>query len=84
MPKFGVSDMDVITFKEELFAAFPLFNDENDVSFLMELLYYFPIDKIYMSAGSYDQYLYDLQKTVLDNYESGNFQVSFFMHTLFL
>lgn len=73
------------TVKDDLYAAFPLFNDENDVSFLMELLYFFPIDKIYVSVGSYDQYLYDLQKTVIDNYEDGNFQVSFFYaHLIFM
>lgn len=74
-----------MTFIEELYNAFPLFNDESDPSFLIELLYYFPIDKIYISVGSYDQYLYDLEKTIIDNYESGNFQVSFFYaHLVFM
>lgn len=77
--------MAIETFKEELYNAFPLYNDENDITFLIELLYYFPIDKTYMSTGSYDQYLYDLEKTVIDNYESGNYQVSYFYaHLIFM
>ena len=73
------------TFKDELRDAFPDINDELDTSFLLELLYYFPIDKTYISAGSYDQYLYDLEKTVIDNYSVGNFQVSFFYaHLIFM
>lgn len=32
-----------------------------------------------------DQYLYDLEKTVVDNYEKGNYQVSFFYaHLVFM
>lgn len=75
-----------MTFIDELNDAFPLYiNDELDTTFLIELLYYFPIDKIYISAGSYDQYLYDLEKTVIDNFEAGNFQVSFFYaHLVFM
>lgn len=77
--------MAIETFKEELYNAFPLYNDENDITFLIELLYYFPIDKTYIATGSYDQYLYDLEKTVIDNYESGNFQVSYFYaHLVFM
>lgn len=77
--------MEIETFKEELYNAFPLYNDENDITFLIELLYYFPIDKTYISTGSYDQYLYDLEKAVIDNYESGNFQVSYFYaHLVFM
>ena len=73
------------TFKDELRDAFPDINDEVDTTFLLELLYYFPIDKTYISAGSYDQYLYDLEKTVIDNYCVGNFQVSFFYaHLIFM
>lgn len=73
------------TFKDELRDAFPDVNDELDTTFLLELLYYFPIDKTYISAGSYDQYLYDLEKTVIDNYSVGNFQVSFFYaHLIFM
>ena len=73
------------TFQDELRDAFPLLNDELDPSFLLELLYFFPFEKIYISAGSYDQYLYDLEKTVIDNYDAGNFQVSFFYaHLVFM
>ena len=74
-----------VTFKDELRDAFPVFNDELDTSFLIELLYYFPMDKVYISAGSYDQYLYDLEKTIVDNYDVGNYQVSFFYaHLVFM
>lgn len=73
------------TFKDDLRDAFPDVNDELDTTFLLELLYFFPIDKTYISAGSYDQYLYDLEKTVIDNYSVGNFQVSFFYaHLIFM
>lgn len=74
-----------MTFIEELNDAFPLLNDEVDASFLIELLYYFPMDKIYISAGSYDQYLYDLEKAIINNYDVGNYQVSFFYaHLVFM
>lgn len=74
-----------MTFIDELNDAFPVFNDELDTSFLLELLYYFPIDKIYIAAGTYDQYLYDIEKTIIDNYDAGNFQVSFFYaHLVFM
>lgn len=74
-----------MTFIEELNDAFPVFNDELDTSFLLKLLYFFPIEKTYISTGSYDQYLYDLEKTVIDNYDTGNFQVSFFYaHLIFM
>lgn len=74
-----------MTFTEELKDAFPVFNDELDTSFLLELLYFFPIEKTYISIGSYDQYLYDLEKTVIDNYDAGNYQVSFFYaHLIFM
>lgn len=73
------------TFKDELKDAFPVYDVEIDTAFLIELLYYFPIDKTYISTGSYDQYLYDLEKTVIDNYESGNYQVSYFYaHLIFM
>ncbi len=73
------------TFKQELDNAFLPLDENYDVSFLMELLNYFPMDKIYISVGSYDQYLYDLQKTVIDNYEKGNYQVSqFYAHLIFM
>lgn len=88
LEKYGtvpVKSLRTITFKDELRDAFPLYNDENDVDFLLRLLYFFPIEKVYISTGSYDQYLYDLEKTVIDNYESGNFQVSFFYaHLIFM
>lgn len=77
--------INTITFKDELRDAFPIHNDELDISFLLELLYYFPIDKTYIAAGSYDQYLYDLEKTVIENYDMGNYQVSFFYaHLIFM
>ena len=79
--KYGhltVRAINAVTFKDELRDAFPVFNDELDTDFLLELLYFVPIDKTYISTGSYDQYLYDLEKTVIDNYDSGNYQVSFF------
>ena len=86
--KYGhlpTSAINATTFKDELRDAFPVFNEELDTSFLLELLYYFPIDKTYISAGTYDQYLYDLEKTVIDNYDVGNYQVSFFYaHLIFM
>lgn len=86
--KYGDTPIKVrntVTFKDELRDAFPVFNDEFDTSFLLELLYYFPIEKTYIAAGSYDQYLYDLEKTVIDNYDMGNYQVSFFYaHLIFM
>ena len=82
---FPIKANNTMTFKDELSDAFPIFNDELDTSFLLELLYYFPIEKTYIAAGSYDQYLYDLEKTVIDNYDTGNFQVSFFYaHLIFM
>lgn len=80
-----IKTLHAVTFKDELQDAFPVFNDEIDTSFLLELLYYFPVVKTYIAAGTYDQYLYDLEKTVIDNYEAGNFQVSFFYaHLIFM
>lgn len=74
-----------MTFIEELNDAFPVLNDEIDATFLVELLHYFPTDKVYIAAGSYDQYLYDLEKTIVDNFDVGNFQVSFFYaHLVFM
>ena len=88
LDKYGhtpISEMNAVTFKDELHDAFPVANDELDTSFLLELLYYFPMDKTYITAGSYDQYLYDLEKTVIDNYAAGNYQVSFFYaHLIFM
>ena len=48
MPAKGIG---TITFKDELRDAFPVFNDELDTSFLIELLHYFPMDKVYISTG---------------------------------
>lgn len=46
---------------------------------------FFPMDKVDWEAGTYDQYLYDLIKTVLDNYAAGNYQVSYFYaHLIFM
>lgn len=74
-----------MSFIEDLNGAFPPLNVDLDVSYLVELLHYFPMDKVNISAGSYDQYLYDLEKTVIDNYDAGNFQVSFFYsHLIFM
>ncbi|WP_369297403.1 hypothetical protein [uncultured Neglectibacter sp.] len=80
-----ISSLHSESFIDELKDVFPVFDDEIDTTFLIELLYYFPIDKTYISTGSYDQYLYDLEKTVIDNYESGNYQVSYFYaHLIFM
>lgn len=46
---------------------------------------FFPLDKVDWETGTYDQYLYDLIKTVLDNYVTGNYQVSYFYaHLIFM
>lgn len=43
------------------------------------------MDKVDWNAGTYDQYLFDLQKTVVDNYECGNYQVAYFYaHLIFM
>ncbi len=53
--------------------------------FANEFLHYFPLDKINQAAGTYDQYLLDLQKTIIDNYQTGNYQVSYFYaHLIFM
>lgn len=67
------------TFKDALYGAFQPADEEYDPSFLVRLLEYFPTDKVDVGSGTYDQYLYDLEKTVVDNYEKGNYQVSFFL-----
>ncbi|MGN9098158.1 hypothetical protein [Flintibacter porci] len=73
------------TFKDALYGAFQPADDEFDPSFLVRLLEYFPTDKVDIGNESYDQYLYDLEKTVVDNYEKGNYQVSFFYaHLVFM
>lgn len=74
-----------MTYIEELNDAFPVFNEDLDTSFLLELMYYFPIEKTRISTGSYDPYLYDLEKTVIDNYGAGNYQVVYFhAHLIFM
>ena len=73
------------TFKDALYGAFQLYDEECDTTFLVHLLEYFPTDKVDIGSGTYDQYLYDLEKTVVDNYEKGNYQVSFFYaHLIFM
>ena len=73
------------TFKDALYDAFQPADEEYDPSFLVRLLEYFPTDKVDVGSGTYDQYLYDLEKTVVDNYEKGNYQVSFFYaHLIFM
>lgn len=73
------------TFKSALYGAFQPADEECDPSFLVRLLEYFPTDKVDIGSGTYDQYLYDLEKTVVDNYEKGNYQVSFFYaHLIFM
>lgn len=50
-----------------------------------ELMDFFPIDKVDRNAGTYDQYLFDLRKTVTDNYMCGNYQVAYFYaHLIFM
>ena len=50
-----------------------------------ELMSYFPLTKVDERAGTIDQYLFDLRKTVVDNYENGNYQVSYFYaHLIFM
>ena len=50
-----------------------------------ELMNYFPLTKVNENAGIIDQYLFDLRKTVVDNYENGNYQVSYFYaHLIFM
>ena len=74
-----------MTVIEELIDAYTSRFEEDDPSFLIKLLYFFPIDKVYTPGGSYDQYLYDLEKTVIDNFNNGNFQVAFFnAHLVFM
>lgn len=73
------------TFRDALYSAFQPIDGECDPLFLVRLLEYFPTDKVDIGSGTYDQYLYDLEKTVVDNYEKGNYQVSFFYaHLIFM
>ena len=50
------------TFKSALYGAFQPADEECDPSFLVRLLEYFPTDKVDVGSGTYDQYLYDLEK----------------------
>ena len=73
------------TFKDSLYGAFQPIDGDYDVAFLIQLMEYFPTDKVDVGTGTYDPYLYDLLKTVVDNYEKGNYQVSFFYaHLIFM
>ena len=55
------------------------------LGYVDELMSYFPLAKVDEKAGTIDQYLFDLRKTVVDNYESGNYQVSYFYaHLIFM
>ena len=73
------------TFKDSLYGAFQPADGDYDATFLIQLMEYFPTDKVDIGSGTYDQYLYDLLKTVVDNYEKGNYQVSFFYaHHIFM
>lgn len=50
-----------------------------------EMTDYFPMDKVDWNSGSHDQYLFDLYKTINDNKENGNYQVSnFYSHLVFM
>lgn len=55
------------------------------LEYVDELMSYFPLTKVDEKAGTIDQYLFDLRKTVIDNYEKGNYQVSYFYaHLIFM
>lgn len=55
------------------------------LEYVDELMSYFPLAKVDEKAGTIDQYLFDLRKTVVDNYENGNYQVSYFYaHLIFM
>lgn len=76
------------SFADAMFSVPQAGSTENPIDypeFVDELLAFFPLDKVDWQAGIYDQYLYDLQKTVVDNYEKGNYQVSYFYaHLIFM
>ena len=58
---------------------------EPHLDYIDELMSYFPLTKVDENAGTIDQYLFDLRKTVFDNYEAGNYQVSYFYaHLIFM
>ncbi len=53
--------------------------------FVDDLMSYFPMTKVNTQAGTYDQYLQDLRKTVVDNYDKNNYQVAYFYaHLIFM
>ena len=55
----------------------------DDIEFKM--LDYFSLDKIDCGAGTYDQYIMDLQKIIKDNREKENYQVAYFYsHLMFM
>lgn len=55
------------------------------LEYVDELMSYFPLEKVDEKAGTIDQYLFDLRKTVIDNYKNGNYQVSYFYaHLIFM
>lgn len=55
------------------------------LEYVDELMSYFPLAKVDEKAGTIDQYLFDLRKTVVDNYKNGNYQVSYFYaHLIFM
>lgn len=55
------------------------------LEYVDELMSYFPLSKVDEKAGTIDQYLFDLRKTVIDNYDNGNYQVSYFYaHLIFM
>ena len=55
------------------------------LEYVDELMSYFPLTKVDEKAGTIDQYLFDLRKTVIDNYGNGNYQVSYFYaHLIFM
>ena len=59
-------------------------DDENQFS-IDGIMSYFPVNKLDLAAGTCDQYLIDLRKTVTDNYNNGNYQVAYFYaHLIFM
>lgn len=57
----------------------------SQLEYVDELMSYFPLAKVDEKAGTIDQYLFDLRKTVVDNFEHGNYQVSYFYaHLIFM
>ena len=78
----------LLSFADAISSVTQVSSIENSIDypeFVDELLSFFPLNKVDWRAGIYDQYLYDLQKTVVDNYENGNYQVSYFYaHLIFM